>query len=50
MDEIRELKLNNEQLTKLEQIIGEIPTKYGVILINFLNSIPQEEKQTTKQK
>jgi hypothetical protein len=40
-----DLVIKQEELPKLDAILGEIPTKYGVLLINFFNGIAQKRAQ-----
>ncbi len=37
--------LTEEKLKELNSFIQEIPTKYGVYLIEFFNKLIQEQKQ-----
>jgi len=39
------LELNQEQLQVLQAMIEEIPTKYGVPMLNFLSKILTEQQQ-----
>jgi hypothetical protein len=39
------LQLNQEQLQVLQAMIDEIPTKYGVPMLNFLSKILTEQQQ-----
>lgn len=38
------ITLNETQLKELEAFIQEMPTKFGLPLLNFLNKIAQEQK------
>ena len=38
----RSITLKNEQLIGLEAIINDIPTRYGIPLFQFLNSVAQQ--------
>lgn len=40
-----ELKLNGAQIKQLETMIQEMPTKYGLPMLNFLNGIAQENSK-----
>jgi len=42
------LKLSEEDLKKLNQFIQEMPTKYGLPLINFLNAKLAEQNKEPK--
>jgi hypothetical protein len=39
----RQIILNEEHLKNLEAYISEMPTKLGLPLINFLNTLAQEQ-------
>ena len=39
------ITLSEENLKELQKFIDEIPTKYGVALIQFLNNIAEEQKK-----
>lgn len=39
------ITLNEEQVKQLEAIIGEMPTKYGISILNILNAAAQESKK-----
>jgi hypothetical protein len=39
------ITLNQEELQALNQFINEIPTKYGIFLINTLNSAARRNEQ-----
>jgi len=36
------LTINDQEFFQLDQIIGEIPTKYGIKFVQFFNSIRQK--------
>jgi hypothetical protein len=38
------ITLNETQVKELETFIQEMPTKFGLPLLNFLNKIAQEQK------
>jgi len=38
------ITLNETQVKELEAFIQEMPTKFGLPLLNFLNKIAQEQK------
>ena len=40
----RQIVLNEEHLKNLEAYISEMPTKLGLPLINFLNTLAQEQQ------
>lgn len=37
------LTLTEKQVKELEQVIAEMPTKFGVLVLNILNQKPEEE-------
>ena len=39
------ITLDETQIKELEAFIQEMPTKYGLPLLNFLTKIAQEQKQ-----
>lgn len=39
------ITLNEEQVKQLEAIISEMPTKYGISILNILNAAAQESKK-----
>ena len=38
------IHLTEENLKELETFINDIPTKYGLPLLNFFNKLSQEQK------
>jgi len=40
------ITLSEEHLKQLDSFIQEMPVKYGLPIINFLNNIPPSEKET----
>lgn len=43
------ITLNENNLTELNNFIQEMPTKYGVPLIQFINQIIEEQKPTPEE-
>jgi hypothetical protein len=43
------ITLNETQVKELEAFIQEMPTKYGLPLLNFLNKIAQDQKTDVEQ-
>lgn len=41
---MRDIVITQEQMKELDPFIQEMPVKYGLPLINFLNQIAQEQK------
>lgn len=42
------ITLNETQVKELEAFIQEMPTKFGLPLLNFLNKIAQEQREEEK--
>jgi hypothetical protein len=42
------ITINETQLKELEAFIQEMPTKFGLPLLNFLNKIAQEQTEEEK--
>ena len=43
------ITLNETQLKELEAFIQEMPTKFGLPLLNFLNKIAQEQNSAKEE-
>ena len=43
------IHLTEENLKELETFINDIPTKYGLPLLNFFNKLAQEQKPASEQ-
>jgi hypothetical protein len=43
------ITLNEEKLKELDMFIQEMPTKYGLPLINFINKIIEEQKPKVEE-
>ena len=44
-----ELKLNQAEIKELNDFIQDLPTKYGLPLLNYLNKKIQEQNQPTAE-
>jgi hypothetical protein len=43
------LTLSEKQVKELEQVIAEMPTKFGVLVLNILNQKAEEEPKEDVQ-
>lgn len=42
---VPELVFKGEEIRQLDELIGQVPTKQGLPLVNFINSIAQKRNQ-----
>lgn len=44
-----DLLIKESELKQLDSIVGEIPMKYGIALVNFINSVGQLRAKEAQQ-